>query len=90
VSAPELIFEDPPANPRGTHPGTPNKALKIWLATLASHPNRWARTPFIVNGGVSHQINGGCYGWSRGDFEACTRSTPGGSVVYARYVGGES
>jgi hypothetical protein len=87
VTAPELIFEEPPAlqcagRPAGKTP------LGLWLAELRNHPGVWAKYPEQVSGGVPTRIRQGNYGVAAGEFEVTVRNAGKRCDLYVRYVGG--
>lgn len=91
MTAPELIFEEPPP-PKSGRPGS---GIREWLDSLRQHPGQWAKFPTEVNGGIGgHVTAGSAYGVTAGEFEVTMRRAPEAGKyrawLYARYIGGES
>ena len=93
MSAPELIFEEPPPLHSGRgHAG--ESPLGLFLQGLRQHPGRWAKFPDIMGRSVSTSIRKGTgYGVAAGEYDVRTVTEPGCPnrvTIYARYIGGES
>lgn len=83
----ELIFEEPPAPPKGPDTGS---AVRGWLAAVKQHPNTWVKYPDRVNPSTAMQVKRGGYGVKAGEFEAIARNIAGKPArcdLYVRYVG---
>lgn len=93
MSAPDLIFEEPPSKTPGGGPVAGSSPFGLWLAALRDHPGQWAKYPEARYAGDATAVrNGGRYGVKAGEFETRTVGTGAGRRVwiYARYIGGES
>lgn len=91
----DLIFEEPPATPRGGRPVGSSPAAR-WTATLRNYPDAWAKYPTPWNNkGTAHAKasairNGKVYGIAKGDYEALAATIDGKTYLYARFVGAAS